>query len=555
MRTRTKVFLLGIASTILTLLAAPGCGSDSEPAPFDLDGKSRPQGEGEGICLLNNCTDDIDCSDCSGEKTVCNQQEKRCVACGPGANGKQCSQGKTCTKYGDCVPIGLTCPEDQNGVPTKSCKNNADCAACGPNNKVCDQGKCVGCTTENTTNCQSTDTCKDNKCVPKCPSTCDEDGDCSECGADGTAPAGACNRHMCAECSPTKPCANGDRCDFEHGKCIKKCGINNRGTEPKCLNDNDCAGCTGTTKCQIPVNGGEGKCVVPVPGCSDLSSSGIFVLPDPFSRVTNLCSNDNDCANVSMDVNVGKMLRDFTGLDLINDASFSYGMHACADVEVLGASCGVCVPCKVDTDCEDIDPLKLAGDAFGPLGSIGARILLDKVFGPGEKKVHTYCQQVAGDYGVCLPCANPLQGCKVTGNPVPEGNCNHGVCQKGDALSASCADTCAIEVCKKDPYCCSVEWDQLCMDGVDLYCENRTCYENSCHYHDPGWYCDPEGSGYRCDGVMVTTVEGRQCPTGQFCNRAEPGNKANAVLCQSEAEPGCGPGMVGRPRCFASKNY
>src|SRR5690606_9309986 len=139
--------------------------------------------------------------------------------------------------------------------------------------KVCEMGKCVGCTPTNTTNCQSTDTCKDNKCAPKCPSSCTTDGECGECGAEGTGEARACNRHKCAECSPTKACANGDRCDFEHGTCIKKCGMNNRGAEPKCMSDNDCAGCTGTTKCQIPINGGEGKCVVPVPGCSDLSSS------------------------------------------------------------------------------------------------------------------------------------------------------------------------------------------------------------------------------------------------------------------------------------------
>ena len=553
-----RLFVVALATIFGIAISAAGCGDDPAPDPFGSSGGNGTDDGGSGndqICILNNCDLDRDCADCSESRTVCSQKEHRCIACGPNAGNKSCKPGQYCTKYGDCAPNGVQCPEDANGVPTITCKNNADCGACGPQYKVCNTGtgKCVGCLPDNTVNCQSTDVCKDDKCVPKCPKDCNEDSDCESCGIPGKE-AHACNRHICAECSPSKECPNGGRCDYDHGVCIKPCGLGRPG-KSNCTENAHCEGCQGTTTCDLPVNGGEGTCAAPVAGCSDIGiggGKGIFVLPDPFGRYTALCSNDNDCANVSAELNVGKILRDLTGLSAIKDGSISYAMHACAAVTILKKSCGVCVPCKQDTDCQDIDATQVAGDIFGPLGSVATKILLDKAFGPNDHKIHMYCQNVAGDYGVCAPCSNILSRCAVGGEVPPTGPCDHDVCQEGGPLGINCQDTCVAEVCLKDPYCCTKEWDYQCKINVDLYCKQKTCEPDKCIFREAGWYCftDATKGGYRCTGEpgKEQIAEGRQCATGK-CITEGTGPKSPAKLCATANEPGCDANNVGKPVC------
>lgn len=557
----------------LLFVAMPGCGDDGSPDAFnptqngkkDGGGGGSSGGENDTICLLNNCDIDRDCQDCSDGATKCLQSEHRCVACGPQANGKTCAAGQTCTKYGNCVGPGVACAEDAKGVPTITCKNTADCGACGPKFRVCDDAthKCVGCSDTNTTNCQSTDSCKSGTCTPKCPASCDTDDNCNDCGGPA-APAHACNKHICAECSPTKPCANGKACDVEHGKCIDSCGLGRPGVS-NCSSDGSCTGCTATKKCDLPVNhtdgDADGVCAIPAEGCEDIAKG--VVLPDPFSRFTQLCSDDSNCANQSLDVNIGKILKDATGISAIKDANIPFGMHACAQVQILKKSCGVCVPCKDDTQCEDIDIAKVGGDMFGPIGSIGASLLLDKAFGPNDHKIHMYCQNVAGDYGVCLPCGDILHRCAQTNQDVPAtGSCDHDVCEKGTPLGLQCGveggSACVANVCAKDPYCCVKEWDDQCKIDVDLYCTDKTCTPNSCAYRPAGWFCntDPTQGGYKCLGdgkdPNGTTADGQQCATGRKCQPKEANKpKSLATLCDTESADSdeCPLGSKGKPKC------
>jgi hypothetical protein len=569
-------FAVGAA---LVFTAIPGCSDDAPPDSFNPANNGKKDGGSSGgndsICLLNNCDKDRDCADCSDGATVCLQSEHRCVACGPQANGKTCASGQTCTKYGNCVGPGIACAEDAKGVPTITCKNTADCGACGPKFRVCDDAthKCVGCSDTNTTNCQSTEVCKTatGTCTAKCPAACNTDDECSQCGGPG-APAHACNNHICSECSATKACegANkGKTCDISHGKCISTCGLGRPGVS-NCGEDGNCSACLGTTKCKLPANhtdgDPDGTCSVPATGCSDIGK-GIIVLPDPFSRFTNTCSTDTDCAGQGADLNVGKILRDATGVDLIKDGNLSYGMHACASVEVLDKSCGVCVPCKTDRDCEDIDVAKVGGDIFGPVGSVAASVLLDKAFGPNDHKVHTYCQNVAGNYGVCLPCGDILHACgeKAKDALPPNTNCDHDVCATGKALGLQCGvdggSACVAQVCAKDPYCCDSlfgAWDETCKLDVDHYCDDKTCTPNSCAYRSAGWYCNTDGTqgGYKCAGdgtdPSPTTADGHQCPDDRKCQPKDASKpKSLAVLCDTEAADSleCPIGSKGKPKC------
>jgi hypothetical protein len=441
-------------------LAGAGSGGDG--------GGGDSQNNEDAICLLNNCSDDTHCGGCPDGLDTCLLSENRCVACDR-ETGAGCAEGESCTPYGNCVPEGTSCPTDGHGTPTVTCTADADCGACDPQHQVCDttRGRCIACTEANTRACQSTDSCIDNSCMANCPSSCDTDTDCGQCGAPGKE-AHACQAHRCTECSTTVPCAGGQVCTPQ-GSCKLACGLQDQGT---CNDDADCVGCGDSApKCHPPINGGAGTCGPYANGCSDLGQNAV-VLPSPYDQVTNLCSNDMDCAGVGVSVNVGKLLRDLTNISAIKDANITYGMNSCASVNIGNKSCGVCVPCKQDSDCAPIDIDQFAKEAFGPLGSLAAAFLLDQVFGPKDHKIHMYCSPVANGYGACVPCSNFMESCSVGGYQ-GGGSCSHDVCQVGDALGSSCSQ-CAQDVCNYDSYCCDNQWDSQCVQEAEQVC-NTNC--------------------------------------------------------------------------------
>lgn len=456
----------------LTLVMA-GAGCATTDTLTDGSGSSTssgndPQGNEDGICLLHNCNSDAECGACSDGRNTCLEAEHRCVACNADT-GSGCPDGQYCSSWGNCVEDGLECPTDDHGVPQISCAQNADCAACDPLHQICDPASstCVACTPSDTSACQSTDICIHNECSAECPTDCSVDNDCAQCGS-AAAPAHACNHGICSECSATYACPAGLKCS-EQGVCQDVCGTDGDGT---CSTNADCDGCGADNGvCHKPINSSVGQCGVSANGCSDLGQ-GVAVLPEPFDQVTNLCSNDGDCAGVGITFNVGELLRDITGINDIGDANIEYGMNVCASVEVANNSCGVCVPCRVDSDCAPINIDDVAGEAFGPIGSLAAAFLLDQVFGPNEHAVQMYCSTVAGDYGVCAPCPGIIYECGTTtggGGGGGTGSCDHDVCSAGSALDGSC-DSCAADVCAQDAFCCSTEWDQQCINEASDIC-------------------------------------------------------------------------------------
>ncbi len=540
------MWLVAVVVACMSACSSTPVGMD--PVAGDLGDAGRNGTEPDTICLLNNCDVDGDCANCTDGRRTCLQSERRCIACQPGSNDA-CKSGQYCTKYGDCVPTGTKCDEDVDGNPTGTCTTDADCKPCNPKHRVCDttSQKCVGCLPGKTSNCQSTDTCANNTCAPKCPTSCNADSDCAQCGT-GARTSHACNNHRCSQCSATTTCANGVSCDYKHGSCSTVCGV--QGTPGKCNNDADCAACkANTTHCDLPVNGGLGSCVKQANGCSDLGK-GVLVMPPPFDKVTNLCSRDGDCASINADFNVGKLLRDATGSSSIKDGSFPYPMHACASVRILNkVSCGVCVPCKRDADCTPIDIDKVAGQIFGPIGGIASKILLDKIFGPSDHKVHMYCEALVDDYGVCLPCPDLLHGCGAgSGSGSSSGNsgsCDHNVCTSGGPLKSDCSDSqvgnakCASDVCAADPDCCTAgkQWSQSCVSNVDRICDTTQCTDNCANKAD-GWYCSVTTGGYRCSDHAI--AEGSQCASGKYCWKDDKSNvNSKAQLDSGTNKPKC----------------
>ncbi len=462
-----------------------GCGDDAGTGAAGAGGSAAGGSGGEGagtnngICIKHNCSTDDDCQGCDGGYNFCQVEAGadagRCVACGADT-GSGCPDGQVCSSFGDCVPEGAECPTEA-GVPTIACETSADCVACDPAHRVCDTAtnKCVACTVNDTSECQSTDICKEGECAPACSNDCTTDNDCSKCGG-----AKACNNHKCSECSETYACSAGYFCDLSTGTCEKNCG--QQGAPGVCVNDEDCNGCGGGQVCHKAINADPtdtGTCGPDAAGCSDLGN-GTLTLPPPYNQITNTCSNDGDCSGVGIQYNVGEALRDLLGEDEIlgqpiEDANIEYPMDVCANVTLADTSCGVCVPCRLDDDCGDIDLDALSGDLFPGVGGALLNFVFDQVFGPNDHKLYMYCETVAAGYGVCVPCPGLLNDCAESGGGGGGGTCDHATSEVGGPLGTDC-DPCAATVCANDSFCCTTEWDNLCVEAAATECNTSTCH-------------------------------------------------------------------------------
>lgn len=467
-------------------------------------------GESDGgwlddVCLMHDCDEDAECAGCPSGRNVCDESSHRCVKCVPGEPPAACEDGEVCSQYGTCIPEGMNCPTDATGEPTVTCASDADCFACDTMHQVCDTstGKCVACSETNLYACDPQARCKNGQCLDKCPSPCTTDADCEECGT-MVNPGHACNektRH-CGECSATTPCPDGLACGPQ-GMCVAICGAEGK---PKgvCNADADCQGCEGDLiACHVPVNGGDGKCGLPASGCSDIGS--FTALPAPWSAITNTCSNDGDCNGVGVDLNVGKLLRDLTGLDQINDATMQYGMNVCASVTVgaFGESvtCGLCVPCREDADCEPIKFDPLVDQAFGPVGSLVANVLLKMAFGDAPHELNMYCEPVIGEFGVCAPCIDFIHECAVGDTTGDECNsdwecatgehCKDGTCEELSTTGCFGGDACpGDQVCSwnGNGYCCR---DPFQGDPEDACFSDAECVPDVCAWSGEGFFCTP----------------------------------------------------------------
>jgi hypothetical protein len=491
----------GMMAGLVPGCAGGGKGDGKGPPIVGAGGTGTGGGTGAGVCLLNNCHSDAECEGCTFGRNKCNVAETRCIACESKAD---CKPGEQCTSFGTCAPETLTCPTDSNNEPTITCSKDTDCLACDPLHQVCDTAskKCTACTFTNQSSCLGSQECNatTGKCEDKCPAQCAQDSDCSKC-ENGGKTAKACFNHVCAECSNSMPCTPGLEC--QKGACVKPCGMVGSPTEGggDCKQDAECYGCgnntsTETWVCKFPINGGDhGSCTHPATGCTDLLSAGA-VLPPPFDQVTNTCSTDANCANVTLDVNVGNLIKDLIGddeIDLglksvkINDAVIKYPMAACASIEIYdGKKCGVCVPCNDDADCKPIPIEPLLEDLFegDALATLASAYLLDLLFGKADKhEIHMQCQNVAQGYGACVPCSNPLSACgagSTSGTP-GSGNCDHDVCEAGSALDPTCG-LCAAAVCAADFFCCTSGWDDLCIEAVDEVCATTCSGVTTCKH-------------------------------------------------------------------------
>ena len=78
--------------------------------------------------------------------------------------------------------------------------------------------------------------------------------------------------------------------------------------------------------------------------------------------------------------------------------------------------------------------------------------------------------------------------------------CAHDLCVTGDPLDPAC-DPCVETVCANDEYCCGSTWDGICVGEAvtlcSISCPEATCWADACGGQSPaGCYCDEACCGF-----------------------------------------------------------
>jgi hypothetical protein len=413
-------------------------------------GRCEPKPE---ICdgLDNDCNGKVD------EGCACHLGQEQDCYTGPAATkgvgackvGKQSCDEKG--QWGDCqgevVPDKEACngvDDDCNGkvddLPEQSCGVGA-CAATMPS---CDKGKPVICTPG----------------IPQQEICNGIDDNCNQL-VDETFPGkdGPCDTGQQGVCKDGTL-----QCITENGETGPKCAPKAEPSAEVCNGvDDDCNGVVddvpGVGKaCST---GLAGPCAAGALGCSN----GALVCLPAVPPVAEVCDGvDNDCNGLVDDGDPGGGGACATGIPGVCSA----GTMSCTNGALL---CTQNVAPSVEV-CDGLD-----NDCNG--------VVDDGAAGGGGA-----CS--TGLPGVCaagtMACQNGVLSCKENVAPKAEicGNgldddcngvvddgcaaqCAHDVCLSGVALKSGCS-ACVTKVCAQDSFCCSTQWDSLCVSEVPTYC-------------------------------------------------------------------------------------
>ncbi len=192
----------------------------------------------------------------------------------------------------------------------------------------------------------------------------------------------------------------------------------------------------------------------------------------------------------------------------------------------LDPACDPCVAavCALDSFCCNIN---WDGQCVAEVATICGETC--PTCGNGTCDAGEDCSTCPGDCGTCTP------------------DCAHDLCDPGLPLEPACSD-CTTAVCAADPYCCTVEWDRICVESAEQTC-GITC-ENTCAHP----LCENGGPLEASCDPCVQTV----CAADDYCcNNSWDRTCINAAveLCQLDcvdcAHDMCAAGAALDPTCDA----
>ena len=248
--------------------------------------------------------------------------------------------------------------------------------------------------------------------------------------------------------------------------------------------------CAEYAQAQCGTNGacvpGSGSCTVPhlTPGCDD-----------PLSCCSLVCSQLPECCDVAWDelcVAAAFQTCQQCGNPSAGSCYTDHGSAGCSDVQCCQAVCNVdpfCCTIAWDGGCAS-QAFTICGDPSDVCGTLGSGPEANRnCFMPSTGRGCTnyaccgivcnnydsYCCEVNWD-AICAKEAASF--CVMAGNTDGRGDCFTPHCCSGgpDCVQpcAACSDRgCASAVCNFDPTCCSVVWDESCVELALAVCVDR----------------------------------------------------------------------------------
>ncbi|MBW2457178.1 MAG: hypothetical protein JRI68_21870 [Deltaproteobacteria bacterium] len=416
---------------------------------------------------------------------------------GGSGGGTGLTGGSGGTGGGDCVPS--ECPGADEDCRVRACDSNDECTfedlaegtTCTGtgDEKVCDgNGSCVECNT--TTDCDGTDVCDQDLCVPAgcvngqhdgdetdtdCGGSCSpcengedcnvaadcESGVCGSGGSGGGGGGGGGATGVCASCTGDGDCESAHYCDGSQECQPKVADGGNCTAANQCLNGNcptqDQVCCD--TACDATCE----ACLASKNGGSDGTCAPVTAGPDP----------DGDCAN------------DVTNCTTGNCTGTAGACEAVQTQAECRATQGACDPAE---NCDGSNPgcptdAKSSAVCHPSQGVCDPAESCDGQSNtcPTDAKLSTECNAVAGPCDVAESCdgqANscPSDGFIADGQPSTGDACAPYLC---DGTQSACPSSCSTNADCVSPMACP---SGLCCLPLGATCTvNGDCCTNDCH--------------------------------------------------------------------------
>ena len=446
----------------------------------------------------------------------------------PCSDGNPCSVGDRC-EAGACVP----------GLGACECATTEDCAIYEDDDKCngtleCDGGHCevdLGSVPV----CTPSGPCDLASCTPatgECAHAAAADGTACSDGAPCTV-ADHCAGGVCAGvakgCDDGNPCTD-DGCDSATGECVHAantlaCDDEDPCTEADVCADGSCAGqaksCEDDDVCtEDGCDPGTGDCVhAPLAGCCLVDGDcddGDGCTSDTCDLAVHTCLNDpiEGCCETVSDCDDGDPCTD----------------DACEESVCQHLTKAVC--CTAAVECDDGDPCTTDACVDNDCTHAPIPDCVPPTCGDGACDEGETCESCPGDCGECPTVSDCC-------SPHEEPGCD-------DAEVASC-------VCALDDFCCTVTWDDLCVEaGAGCGLECPACGDGACVEGEtcaacpedcgacPAGDCCAAHDGPGCDDADLMACV---CATDDYCCDFEWDG-----LCVEAAIDGCGLVCAG-PEC------
>ncbi len=506
-------------------------------------------GGGRPVCSANRCVPCINDSPPGSTDSGCATAAPACEGAGVGARCRECIISSDCRDASEPICSSRTCVPCIDDRPPGM--TDSGCPSALPFCDVAGGRVCRECATS--ADCEGTDLCSSNTCVPCID---DRPPGMTDSGCPSALPfCDVAGGRVCRECATSADCDGSDVCSSNRClPCIndRPPGMTDSGcttTLPICDLDRVCRECVTSADCDGSEVCSSNRCLPCIndrpPGMVDSGCTAPLPVCDP-DRVCRECLTSADCDGTDL-------CSSFTCVPCIDDRPPGMTDSGCPEAlpfcDVAGGR--VCRECATSADCDGTD--LCSGSTCVPCIDDRPPGMTDS----GCSEALPFCDVAGGR--VCRECATSAD---CDGTEL----CSSDTCVPciDDAAPGMTDSGCPIE----EPVC-DVAGGRICRECVasadcgGAICESNTCVDcvddadggvdSGCTEGDPA--CDEEAS--RCE-TCEDTADGAGmdlgceatdpiCDDGGTSPRCSPCTPVHEELCEGVL---AGPRCVGEPGAF-----